>query len=57
MADAIREFVDATDVSDALLALSEGFEGLQVDFGKAPDNIFFTDPPFIQLAGIRIELW
>ncbi len=30
--------------------LSEHFEGLQVDFGKAADDIFFTDPPFLQLA-------
>lgn len=24
--------------------------GLQTDFGKAADDIFFTDPPFLQLA-------
>ena len=30
--------------------LSLHFEGLHVDLGKAEDDIFFTDPPFIQLA-------
>lgn len=50
MADAIRSFIEAPDVSDALWALSDSFEGLQIDFGKAPDSIFHADPPFLQLA-------
>ena len=50
MADAIRSFTEATAVSDALWALSDNFEGLQIDFGKAPDDIFYADPPFLQLA-------
>lgn len=49
-AAAIRSYIGADDVSDALLTLSEEFEGLQRDFGRAPDAIFFVDPPFIQLA-------
>ncbi len=50
MADAIRTYINAKSVSDALLALSHNFEGLQFDFGKAEEDIFYTDPPFAQLA-------
>ena len=50
MAEAAREYVDATTVSDALLKLSECFEGLRYDFGKAEEDVFYTDPPFLQLA-------
>ena len=50
MAEAAREYVDATTVSIALLKLSECFEGLRYDFGKAEEDIFYTDPPFLQLA-------
>lgn len=50
MASPIRLFMESADVSEALLVLSEHFEGLQVDFGKAADDVFFTDPPFFQLA-------
>lgn len=50
MAAAIRSFIEAPDVSDALWSLSDNFEGLQIDFGKAPDDIFYVDPPFLQLA-------
>ena len=50
MADAIRKFVSSVSVTDALLSLSDNFIGLQKDFGKAEEDIFFTDPPFLQLA-------
>ena len=50
MADAARHFIDAENVSDALISLSGRFEGLQFDLGKAEDDIFYTDPPFLQLA-------
>ena len=50
MADAIQMYIGAKSVSDALLALSDNFEGLQIDFGKAEEDIFYTDPPFAQLA-------
>ena len=50
MAESISSFMESAKVSEALLALSEHFEGLQTDFGKAADDIFFTDPPFLQLA-------
>ena len=50
MAVAISLFIASESVSDALLSLSDNFEGLQTDFGKAEEDIFFTDPPFFQLA-------
>ena len=50
MAESISSFMESANVSEALLTLSEHFEGLQVDFGKAADDVFFTDPPFLQLA-------
>ncbi len=50
MADAIRTFVNSEKVSDALYALSDNFAGLRKDFFKAEDDIFFKDPPFLQLA-------
>ncbi len=50
IADSIRMFIASESVSDALLSLSDNFEGLQQDFGKAEEDIFFTDPPFFQLA-------
>lgn len=50
MADAIRHFVQADSVSDAIEQLGAHFEGLQVDLGKAEDDIFFADPPFLHLA-------
>ncbi len=49
-ADAIREYIEASTVSDALMALAAKFDGLQVDLGKAEDDIFFADPPFFHLA-------
>jgi DNA helicase-2/ATP-dependent DNA helicase PcrA len=49
-ADAIRTFLKVTSVSEALEALGHHFEGLHIDLGKAEDDIFFTDPPFAQLA-------
>lgn len=48
--EALLEFLNATTVSDALLAMGMHFEGLQIDMGKAEDDIFYVDPPFLQLA-------
>lgn len=48
--DALLAFLDSETVSDALLAMGSRFEGLQIDLGKAEDDIFYVDPPFIQLA-------
>ena len=50
MADALRAFIDAPSVSETLEILGREFEGLQYDFGKAEDDIFFTDPPFLYLS-------
>ena len=50
MAGSIREFVASESVTDTLLTLGADFEGLQIDLGKAEDDIFYTDPPFFQLA-------
>ena len=50
VAAAVRAFIDAETVSDTLITLSEHFVGLHIDFGKAEDDIFYTDPPFLQLA-------
>jgi len=49
-ADCIRAFTESTSVASALLIMGSQFEGLQVDMGKAEDDIFFVDPPFLQLA-------
>jgi DNA helicase II / ATP-dependent DNA helicase PcrA len=50
MADVIRRFLDASSVSSSLTYLGEDFQGLQIDLGKAEDDIFYTDPPFLQLS-------
>ena len=50
MAEAIFEFVRSETVSSTLIALSDTFEGLHQDFGKSEEDIFYTDPPFSQLA-------
>lgn len=50
MAEAIEAFLKAPTVSEVLRAMSDRFEGLQVDLGKAEDDVFFADPPFEHLA-------
>lgn len=50
MAESIRMFLEADTVSDALIALSENFLGLQYDFAKSEEDIFFAGPPFEHLA-------
>ncbi len=50
MADAISDFVSSHTVADTLHTLSDCFEGLHYDMGKAEEDIFYTDPPFLQLA-------
>lgn len=49
-AEKIRLFLTAETVSASLNVLAEEFDGLQKDFGKAEEDVFFTDPPFSQLA-------
>ena len=55
MADGVREFVKAESVSDVLRSLQEKFAGFQRDFGKADEDIFYTDPPFQQLADYALS--
>ena len=50
MASALRGFLEADQVADAIGELGNQFAGLQVDLGKAEDDIFFADPPFLHLA-------
>lgn len=47
---AIREFLQAKTVSEAIQALSFGFDGLQKDYGKSLDDVFYADPPFLYLS-------
>lgn len=46
----MRVFFETKTVADSLSQMGETFEGLQYDLGKAEDDIFFTDPPFLYLA-------
>ena len=50
MSKALAAFVESKTVSSALNTLADEFEGLQFDFGKSEDDIFYTDPPFFHLA-------
>ena len=50
MADAVLSFLSAPTVSATLGILGDKFDGLGTDFGKAEDDIFFLDPPFLFLA-------
>ena len=50
MADAIQAFLSAATVADSLFEMGARFEGLQIDIGRAEDDIFFADPPFLHLA-------
>lgn len=49
-ANAIAALLSATTVAEAINAVSEHFEGLQKDYGKSLDDIFYTDPPFLYLS-------
>jgi DNA helicase-2/ATP-dependent DNA helicase PcrA len=55
MADAIAAFVNANSVSKSIEALGDSFDGLQVDIGKAEDDIFYVDPPFASLAEFAVN--
>lgn len=48
--EAIKEFLDAETVAETISAASRHFEGLQKDFGKSLDDVFFADPPFLYLS-------
>jgi DNA helicase-2/ATP-dependent DNA helicase PcrA len=46
----IKAFFSARGVADSIRAISEHFEGLQQDYGKSLDDIYFADPPFFYLS-------
>jgi DNA helicase-2/ATP-dependent DNA helicase PcrA len=48
--EALRAFCESETVSEAIEAISECFSGLQKDYGKAEEDIFYSDPPFQYLA-------
>jgi len=47
---AIRQLLLARTVADAIEAISNRFDGLQKDYGKSLDDIFYADPPFLYLG-------
>lgn len=47
---AIKAFLHANSVAAAIEALSLEFGGLQKDYGKSLDDIFYADPPFLYLS-------
>ena len=49
-AAAIRPLIGAQTVSEALDALSDHMTGLDKDYGKSQEDIFYSDPPFFYLA-------
>lgn len=49
-ADAVQALLGAATVAEALRAVSDHFEGLRKDYGKATEDIFYTDPPFLHLS-------
>lgn len=54
IADLNLEFAHSKTVSDSLQVLSK-FGGLQKDYGKALEDIFYTDPPFSHLADFAVS--
>ncbi|MEP3142999.1 ATP-dependent helicase [Qipengyuania citrea] len=49
-AEALRAYCESETVSEAVEAISDCFSGLQKDYGKAEEDIFYSDPPFHYLA-------
>lgn len=47
---AIKAFLNADSVASAIESLSLEFDGLQKDYGKSLDDIFYADPPFLYLS-------
>ena len=50
MSNALKAFMDEESVSGTLNVLARDFRGLQFDFGRSEDDVFYADPPFIHLA-------
>ena len=53
--DAASEFVTAESIASAIQVIEKKFDGLQFDFERAEDDVFYTDPPLQQLADIAEE--
>lgn len=51
-ADSIQNLFDSETVSQALRSISSGFMGLQKDWGRSKDDIYYSDPPFYYLAAM-----
>lgn len=49
-ATALRQVLEAATVTDAIGEIGDRFAGLSKDYGKAQEDIFFSDPPFFYLA-------
>lgn len=49
-AKAINSLISAKTISESILAISNAFDGLKKDYGKAIEDIFYTDPPFLYLS-------
>jgi DNA helicase-2/ATP-dependent DNA helicase PcrA len=50
----LHSFLSQKTVIGALNSASEIFKGLQKDFVKSKDDIFFSDPPFSHLADLAV---
>lgn len=48
--EAICALFAAKTVAQSIRAMSVHFDGLQKDYAKSLDDVFFTDPPFLYLA-------
>jgi DNA helicase-2/ATP-dependent DNA helicase PcrA len=49
-AQALAALYAANTVAEALQVISDEFHGLQQDFDRAGDDIYYADPPFLHLA-------
>jgi DNA helicase-2/ATP-dependent DNA helicase PcrA len=49
-ASVLTQLIEATTVRTAIGALDQRFTGLDQDYGRAQEDIFFADPPFLYLA-------
>jgi len=49
-AGAVAGLLESKTVSQSIHAISKHFDGLQKDYGKSIDDIFYADPPFLHLG-------
>ncbi len=48
--EAIRPLLVSETVAESLEVISTNFDGLQKDYGKSLEDVFYADPPFIYLS-------